>query len=80
MGGCGGTRGRLKNGREARKPATKRGLSHRSRTTRFVGWAGQEKRWFVVCGAVLQEGHRLLCALPTLSRKLLRDEQYPERS
>ena len=34
----------------------------------------------MVWGAVPQEGHRLLRPLSNNARKLLRDEQYPERS
>ena len=34
----------------------------------------------MVCGPLPQDGQRSLGALPTLSRKLLRDEQQPERS
>jgi hypothetical protein len=39
-----------------RKDATSRGRTQRSRGTKSVGAAGQEKRWLTVCGEVLQFG------------------------
>ena len=54
--------------------------SHRSLNTRGVGWEGQEKRWAGVWGDTLHERQRESGALLSLCRKLLREEQYPERS
>ena len=65
---------------EERKSEVRPGRSHRSLTERGVGCEGQEKRWEVVWGATPQEGQRGSGVLPILSRKLLRDEQNPERS
>ena len=57
------------------KSEVRQGRSHRSRIPRGVGCEGQEKTCAVVCGPLPQDGQRSLGALPTLSRKLLRDEQ-----
>ena len=62
------------------KFAAVQGRSHRSAAVREVGCERQRKRCEVVWGAPLQEGHRSSRALPTLTRKELRDEQNPERS
>ena len=70
---------RRQGGKEVRGQAGP-GRSHRSLTERGVGCEGQEKRWEVACGATPQEGQRGSGVLPILSRKLLRDEQNPERS
>ena len=63
-----------------RNSATERGRSHRSSTVRVVGWEGQEKRWDGVSGAPLQEVQRLSGALPTMTLKVFKEEQNPERS
>ena len=53
-GGGGGRGGRSgKEGCVARNCATLRGLSQRSSTMRFVGVAGQEKRWQTVSSSTL---------------------------
>ena len=62
------------------KSAARPGRSQRSLTTRGVGWEGQEKRWAGRWSDTLHEGQRESGALLTLCRKLLREEQYPERS
>ena len=51
------------------------GRFHRSITVREVGWEGQMKMWAGVWGAPLHEGQRGSGALPTLSKKLLREEE-----
>ena len=56
------------------------GRFHRSVTVREVGWEGQLKMWAGVWGAPLHEGQRGSGALPTLSKKLLREEELPERN
>ena len=63
-----------------RNSATAQGRSHRSRTVRFVGWEGHEKRWAVVCGAPRHEGQMSSGLRRTLSRYELRAGQNPERS
>ena len=56
----------MKKGREEMKSAARPGRSHRSLTTRGVGWEGQEKRWAGVWGDPLHEGQRESGALFTL--------------
>ena len=56
----------MKKGREEMKSAARPGRSHRSLTTRGVGWEGQKKRWAGVWGVPLHEGQTESGALLTL--------------